>query len=90
MPIENQRPVHTLMSKQFRVVVHCPTCPISPDKFGGNQKSACVHLMRQGNREERRNGKVLRLKKEKQCEWYKKDSIKKLENGLNVITCIYN
>lgn len=87
------RHVNVLMSKNMRVVVVCQQCPISPDKFSANQKSACIYLRRGGNRKERRHpqkAKTTSLVKENQCEWYKNDSLKKLDNGVNVLECTFS
>lgn len=86
-----ERPVNVLMSKNLRIVVVCQTCPVSPDKFAGNQKSACVHLQKGGNRSQRRdkNAKTV-LKKIQQCDYYGKDSLVRKNNGLAVIDCTFN
>ena len=85
-----ERPVNSLMSKNLRIIIHCPSCPIAPEKVGGNQKTACLHLRKDGNRQERRSGKNLPIVKDKQCDWYEKDSIRKRSNNLNVITCTFS
>lgn len=80
------RPVHILMSKKIkRLIVHCPECPIAPTRFGNNQKSACIHLIRdmKANKDK---GESL-LKKVNQCEFYEKDSLQKLQYGINAIVC---
>jgi len=84
-----ERIVTTLMSKKLRVVIHCPSCPISPNKFEGNKKTACMHLRKAANRKERRHpsGAEQKLIKDQQCEWYVADSIKKLDNGISVVSC---
>lgn len=86
------RRIHVLMSKKMRIVVVCQECPISPDKFSASQKAACMYLRKGGNRAQRRHPerhKDAPLVKENQCEWYKKDSIRKLENGVNVLECTF-
>lgn len=86
------RHVHVLMSKKMRIVVVCQQCPISPDRFKANQKSVCIYLRKGGNRKQRRHPEKYKnqpLVKENQCEWYKNDSLKKLENGVNVLDCTF-
>ena len=89
-----QKIVHVLMSRQLRVVVVCQSCPLDPSKFGENKKPVCMHLHRKANRQQRRHmtqGQLdmLPLIKEQQCEWYKNDSIRKGENGINILDCTF-
>lgn len=79
------RPVNILMSKKLRIVVACQSCPIDPSKFAGNnQKSACIHL----RVEKQPDGKKT-LKKIQQCDYYRKDSLKKLDYDVAVVDCEY-
>jgi predicted metal-binding protein len=90
-----QRMVNVLMSKQLRIVVVCQSCPIDPSTLGQNQKTACIHLKKALSRKQRRHPELLTeeqkkqtpLVKEQQCEWYKNDSLKKLDNDVNIIEC---
>lgn len=80
------RPVHILMSKKVkRIVVHCPTCPISSIKIKGHQKTACLHIVRDYSAKKDKGESL--LKKTNQCEFYQKDSLIKMEYGINMITC---
>jgi hypothetical protein len=80
------------MSKKVRIVVHCPTCPLCPSHINNSQKTACLHLGKVvHNREQRRRKKYDNntLKKFNQCDYYKKDSIKRTEIGHATIDCTY-
>lgn len=69
--------------KAKRMVVICPSCPIDPNRMGVNQKTACLHIV---NRTE--DGET-RMIKEQQCIYYGEDSIKRSENDIATIVCLY-
>ena len=84
--LSTKRIVNVLVSKQLRMVVTCQRCPISPNTIAGNQKTACIHLRKATKKERKEDNKTIIIK-EQQCIYYEKDSLNKLDNGMNIIEC---
>ena len=79
MPVRN---VNVLFGpKKRRMIVHCPTCPLTLKEVNGTKKTACLHIVVKS----KKSGK---LRKANQCEWYIEDSIKRDPiNGIANIGC---
>jgi hypothetical protein len=81
----NTRLVNVIHGKKAkRFVVTCPTCPINPSNFGGNQKTACLYILVKSKKAHRASH---RMKKEQECVSYVVGSIKREPNGIASIVC---
>ena len=80
--------VNVLHSKNVRrMVVVCPTCPLNGLALEAvNQKTSCLYIMVKSKKAHRINH---RIKKEQECTWYKKDSIKRNPNGIASVDCLH-